>query len=140
MKKLTPILVIIILTLLCASGVMAYTLFKSVGCDLTIIPAVKTIGFYMDAGCTQAFVAPIHFGNVAQGQVVTYDFYLRNESLVATNLNATVTPIDWGAVTFSPSGLPHLMQPNDIYKLTMIVTPNITATTGLKNLTVDFSD
>lgn len=144
MKKLTAILTVIIITLLCCTGVLAYTLFLSCNCTFTVIPSAKIIKFYNNAECTDPFINPhvLDFTTIEQGQVKSIKWYLKNEGLAATNLNVTVTGnyTTGGTVTFSPSGFPKLMQPGEVYQLTMFVSPGVTAPIGNYDFKVEFSD
>jgi hypothetical protein len=139
MRRLIPYIVTIIITLVCVLAVYGATIFGSFGCDVTIVPVNKVVRLYTNPECTQTFIPPIHYGTMEQGQIMTWDFYCRNESTVATNLDFKVTGLTCGTITWSP-WLPKLMQPNEVWKTTMIFTVDLNAPLGFQSWNVTYSD
>jgi hypothetical protein len=139
MRKFIPYIVTIVLCLICAVAVFAVQ-FGSFGCDCTITPVNKEVKLYTNSACTETFTPPIHYGEVSQGQVVTFDLYCRNESLVETDLDFIVTAPAGIIISWSPSGLPKLLQPNEVYKITMITTISLTAPLGYQSWNITYTD
>jgi len=119
-------------------------LFLRLLVDLVIISALKDVKFFSDPECTTPLVPPIHWGEVPQGQSVSFDMYLKNVALVPTTVRATLIGdvSTWGSVSLSPDILtsPIVIAPNEVTKVTLSTTPKVDAALGSNSFILEFTD
>jgi len=87
--------------------------------DWTIVVGEKTVKLYVDEECTTPMVGAVHFGQIPQGETRDFEFFVRNEGLIPTNVVLTYTqPPAYMAVTMNPEALVSL-QPNEVRPVTL---------------------
>lgn len=127
-------------TLILVGGVHAYTLFRSVFCDLTIIEGIKDIELYADEARTIVLADPIHFGELRRGEVYTFEMWVENTGVEPVNLGATIVgSITWGTVTVTPSVTLKLEAGESRYYLLEITIP-ISTSLGSRSFSLEFSE
>lgn len=92
--------------------------------DWTIVVGEKTVKLYVDEQCTVPMVGDVHFGQIPQGETREFTFYVRNESLIPTDVVLTTTePPAYMTAVLNPEALTAL-QPAEVrpVSLTLVAT------------------
>lgn len=125
------LLYITLAMLLASSGVLAYTLLKSVAVGIEISPGVKSLDIY--AAATPGIPSnSIQIAGLKRGTSHTVDLLVKNTGQETLTARFNIEPPfpDWGTITADPADFTGRLEPGSTQTLSLTVAVPLTTPTG----------